>query len=48
MNSLGKAHNKLKEYILAINCFDKSLQIDPKDIKALNNKGTALVDRREY
>ena len=41
-NYKGLAYNDLKEYKIAIDWFDKALQIDPKDTYALNYKGSAL------
>ena len=40
MNSKGNAYNNLKEYKKAIDSTDKVLQIHPKHINALYNKGT--------
>ena len=41
MNNKGCVYDDLKEYKKAIDCFDQALQIDPKYINALNNKGYA-------
>jgi tetratricopeptide (TPR) repeat protein len=38
----GNEHYYNKEYNEAIECYDKALEIDPKDADTLNNKGNAL------
>ena len=35
---------KLKHYQEAVECFDKTLKIDPKASKAWYNKGAVLID----
>src|SRR5690348_194625 len=41
-------HYYKKEYDEAIECYDKALEIDPKDADALNNKGLALNKLGKY
>ena len=48
MFSKGTAYCELKEYLKAIDCFDKVLQIDPEDTGALKSKGTAYNNLKEY
>ncbi|PFX44598.1 hypothetical protein COL32_12145 [Bacillus pseudomycoides] len=38
----GIALDKLEEFDLAIECYDKALEIDPSDYKSLLNRGIAL------
>ena len=38
------ALNQLKKYQDAITCFDKVLDIDPKYIAAVNNRGISLAE----
>ena len=44
----GNSYYDIKDYNKAINCFDKVLQIHPKYINALNNKGKAYSNLKEY
>ena len=44
----GKSYRSNKEFKLAVDCFDQVLEIDPKHISALFNKGNAYVDLKEY
>ena len=48
MNSKGNAYNDLIEYKKAIDCIDQTLQINPKNINALFNKGLAYYNLEEY
>ena len=48
MYSKINAFNDLKEYKKAIDCIDKLLQIDPKNIYAFINKGLAYYNLKEY
>ena len=42
------ACSNLKEYLKAIDCYDQTLKIDPKNIDALNEKGIAYRNLNEY
>ena len=44
----GSSYCDIKDYNKAIDCFDKVLQIHPKYINALNNKGNAYYNLKEY
>ena len=44
----AKYYKTIKNYKKAIDCFDKVLQIDPKDINVLNSKGIAYKNLKEY
>jgi tetratricopeptide (TPR) repeat protein len=47
-NALDYRLNNLRKYNEAIECYDKALEIDPKYVYALNNKGLALDNLRKY
>ena len=40
----GLALNQIKKYSDAVTCFDKILEMNPNDAKALNNKGIAMAE----
>ena len=44
----GNEHFYKGEYSKAIGCFDKALEIDEKDVNALNNKGVAFDKLGKY
>ena len=44
----GLRYIETKEYHKAIKCFDKAIEIDPKNAAVLNEKGYALLDLKEY
>ena len=44
----GLGYLESKEYHKAIKCFDKAIEIDPKNAAVLNDKGTILLDLKEY
>jgi len=37
-----------KNYEEAIECYDKALKVDPKNVSAWNNKGDALLNLKRY
>ena len=44
----GNSYFSNKDYKKAIDCFNKVLLIDSKDTDALNNKGAAYSNLKEY
>jgi tetratricopeptide (TPR) repeat protein len=38
----------MNKYNEAIQCYDKALEINPRDAKAWNNKGLAYADMNKY
>ena len=44
----GNSYYDSKDFKKAIDCFDKALQIYPRYINALNNKGNAYSNLKEY
>ena len=44
----GKLYHDVKKYKEAIQCYDKSLEIEPNDATTLNNKGLALRNLGRY
>ena len=47
MDNEAIAYLNIKEYLKAIDCFDKILKIEPKNIYAFYNKGSAYHDLGE-
>ena len=49
MNYKGLVYRyNIKKFLKAIDCFDKVLQINPKDVDAFYYKGLVYHDLKEY
>jgi tetratricopeptide (TPR) repeat protein len=48
LTNKGTALDQLGRYEEAVECFDKVLEINPKDAEALNNKGSSLIKMNRY
>ena len=44
----GNAHYKKKRYAEAIECYDKAIELDPKEMNYYGNKVAVMTNQKNY